>query len=227
MWNFIPQLFYDFLAKIVPGAILIVASAFVIFGPTNVATFIFNLNPSEKSNLFALGPLLLWFLVSYLIGFVLGQLWETTIGWLLKSKDYKLEKQCQEKRLEEHNRILTALGYPILSIKAKDLPPEPVMRDHIRHVDPSNAARLLKVKAEQRFCHVLILGLSVLVTLHVKYLWSQPQADRIALQVFLVIVIVACCVRSRRALKHLANGASIGWLVHTSSGNIPAKVPPK
>ncbi len=225
MWNFIPQLFYDFLARIVPGAILIVTSAFVIFGPIHVATFIFN--PPENYKLFAFGPLLLWILGSYIIGFAFGQLWETTIGRLFKSKAHKLVQECQEECLEEHNRVLTSLCRPTLSISASDLPPTFVMRDHIRYVAPLDAVRLLKVRAERRLCHVLILGLSVLAILNVKYLLPPLQNDRIALEVFLVLAVILCCTRSRRQLKYLANGVSIGWFVHASSGNIPNNVPAK
>lgn len=52
MLNLIPQLFYDFLARLVPGTILIGVSALVILGPTHTVKFV--LNPPQDNKLFAI-----------------------------------------------------------------------------------------------------------------------------------------------------------------------------
>ena len=57
-WNLIPQVFYDFIARIVPGAFLILVTALVIFSPAVVADFI--LNSPGYDRLFSTGIFLLW-----------------------------------------------------------------------------------------------------------------------------------------------------------------------
>jgi hypothetical protein len=42
MWNLIPQLFYDFIARLIPGATLLMTSALVIIGPNNALTYLVN-----------------------------------------------------------------------------------------------------------------------------------------------------------------------------------------
>jgi len=225
MWNFIPQLFYDFLARVLPGAIIIIVSAAVILGPSYTAKYI--LDPDQNDKLFAFGPLLLWITGSYLTGFILGQLWQDTIQQLIKKKEKNLEKERKQKRLNEHNKILRALKKPQLEITPDDLPREFVMREHIRQVKPSEAARLLKVRAEIRLCQVLILGFLLLWLINIVYLllWLKEAyesvAERIILAILLPIAVLACWTRAKRLYSHFVDGISVTWLIHASSGEFP------
>jgi hypothetical protein len=160
MWNLVPQVFHDFLARVIPGATLIAVTVIVVFGPAAAADFMMD---SPKLNrLFGTGPLLLGVLVSYLLGFLSGQFWEMTIGRLTRRTDGEVEARCQRERLAEHNRLQKALKRPELSIDPGDLPRVFVMRDHLRRIVPGEASRLLEVRAERRMCQVLVLGFSVL-----------------------------------------------------------------
>jgi len=85
MWTLIPQLFYDFLARIIPGATLALVTALVIFSPS--ATVKFILNSENTTKLFSAIPLLFGFILSYLIGLVMGQIWELLIGRFTKDID--------------------------------------------------------------------------------------------------------------------------------------------
>jgi hypothetical protein len=227
MWNFIPQLFYDFIGRIVPGAILIVTSVFVIFGPSTAAKFVLNLPKDNK--LFTFPVFLLFILISYLIGFILSQLWEMAVGKLLVKKERRIEKECMKECLEEHNQLQKALSKPGLDIDLDHLPRPFVMREHIRQVDPSEAARLLKVRAERRLCQVLIIGLFVLLLINAGIAWSLPQpawSERLTLEVFMGVAAVICWSRSRRLLRHFVNGSCVGWLIRISSGEIPVQKNP-
>jgi len=114
MRNFIPQLFYDFLARIIPGAILIVTLTLVVLGPAAATDFV--LNSAEDSELFGFGTLLLGILGSYLTGLISGQLWEISFGWISRRIQNNIEAKCKEERLGvldvlppcEHNKHIEA-----------------------------------------------------------------------------------------------------------------------
>lgn len=218
MLTFIPQLFYDFLARIVPSAVIVVVSTFVIFGFTNVAEFV--LNPSKNIKLFTATPFLLVILGSYLIGFIFGELWEMTIARFTRKKRNQIEEKCKQKCLEEHNHLQKVLGLSELKVKTGDLPRAFVMRNHLRHVMPSEALRLLKIRAERRLCHVLIFGFLVLGIINVGYLLSQPTTERIVLEILLIIVVAVCWSRTWRQLRQFVNGITVSWLIQASSGQI-------
>ncbi len=210
MWNFIPQVFYDFLARVVPGATVIVASACVFFGTGSIATRIFT--PLEGSQLFTFGSLILWALTSYITGFVLGELWEVGIGRLERMTEQKIEDDCKQGCLTEHQRLRHALGVDPLPISAHDLPRNFVMREHLRHVAPADAARLLKVRAERRLCQVLILGLGGLAVFNVYFICTRFSWGTVWLEILLIFTVFSCATRNRRLFRHFVNGTCVAWL---------------
>ena len=224
MWNLIPQLFYDFLGRIVPGATLILLAVLAIFSPSTTVNFI--LNSPEANKLFNFPMFLLFILVSYLIGFILSQLREIAVGKLLADKELRIEKECMQERLDEHNRVQQALGKHELIVDLAHLPRAFVMRNHIRQIDPSEAARLLKVRAERRLCQVLIIGLIILllINLGIAYFHPEPKwPERFTLEFFFGVTALICWSRSRRLFRYFVNGSCVAWLIRASSGEIPVQ----
>lgn len=218
MWNLIPQLFYDFIARLIPGATLLMTSSLVILGPNNALTYLVN---SQKNRLFDFVPLLLWVLIAYLIGMIVGELWEISIGYFTKPLLKKNEENCKKQCLIEHNKFQKMCGCSELNIEARNFPAAYVMRDHLRSVAPSEAARLLKVRAEERLCHVLILGFFVLSIINIKYILDSLDMERIILEIILVVTIISCWSRAFRMRRHLITGTTVSWLFYSSSGQIP------
>ncbi|MHC4518384.1 MAG: hypothetical protein ACYTAS_07340 [Planctomycetota bacterium] len=108
---------------------------------------------------------------------------------------------------------LTGLGKTALSISVSDLPNVAVMRDHIREVNPANAARLLKVRAEKRLCEVLAVGFLALGLWNLVYLpFARPIGARLVLEALLLGGCYICHQRSFRAHFHIAAGTCHGWL---------------
>lgn len=211
-WNLIPQVFYDFLARVIPGAVLIVVTILVIFSPAAVADSM--LNSPNSSKLLDAGPLILWLLGSYIIGFLLGQFWHITLGRLAKKKYSHIEIKCKKECLAEHNRLQKALLHPQLAISVNALPRTSVMQEHLRHIVPADVARLLKVRAECRLCQVLFLGFSALSVINMVYCVSQWDIARVILEVLLIIAITTCWYGGLRLHNFLTNGTIISWLIH-------------
>lgn len=220
MWNLIPQVFYDLYARVIPGALLLASTILVFFEPEKAINILFT--PVE-GKLFAVGFFLLWLLISYFCGFVINQLSELTIGVLTKKRDKVVEKNKQAKCLLEHNGLLRSLGQPVLTIKAEELPQAYRMREHIRHVAPDEAARLLKVRAEWRMCQVLFLGFILLMIPNTIFLIMQYGISRIILEIFLIILSIICWYASIRLHVLLINGTTISWLNFISAGKLPLK----
>jgi hypothetical protein len=212
MWSFVPQLFYDFLARIVPGVILIASTVLVILGPVSGARLL--VNPPQDANFYAVGPLGLLILLAYFCGFVLGDVCRKCFTRLFEERYRKVDAECKEKALHEHNAVLKAIGKSPLAMNVADMPDVPTMRDHIRERDLGNAARLLKVRAEKRLCETLALGFLTLGLLNLVYIvvYHDAIAQRLVLELLLLLACFACYRRSFRAHLHLAAGASHGWL---------------
>jgi hypothetical protein len=210
MWNLIPQAFYDLLARILPGAILIIASACVFLSPGVVSTFVFA--SPESMRLFTFGPMLLWGLLSYTTGFLITELWELTIGRILERTGRKNEDEWRKESLEEHNRLRRADGREPLSIDVTQFPRVSVMRDHLRHVTASEAARLLKVRAERRLCQVLIIGLGGLAIVNICYLIAAPTIERAVMECAMALAVIACVAKACRLYKQFTIGTCVAWL---------------
>src|SRR5271157_502711 len=130
IWGVIPQVFYDFLGRIMPGAAVTTIAALVVYGPEKAADFI--VASPHRTDLFAFGPLMIWLLGSYLVGFVTAQLWDMTLGRLTKTTEKALRDDAVNERLLEHERVQAALGRPVLGLHPGQRPAVFVMLDHLR-----------------------------------------------------------------------------------------------
>ncbi|AEB08000.1 hypothetical protein [Desulfobacca acetoxidans] len=217
MWTLIPQLFYDFLARIVPGAILLLGLVLVIFGPSDTATF---LTTNQAVSLFSPYHLLLVILISYFTGLIAGRLFEVSIG-LMNAKRYDLlEERCREECLAEHNKLLCLLNYPPLTINPADLPRDFVIRDHLRIILPTQVPRLLKIRAERRLCQVLMVGFILLFIMNLFY-YSNSPSERRLLAVFFALAFWVCWINEQRLHRYLLTGTLSLWLMQTSPGQSP------
>jgi len=205
MWNIIPQLFYDFLARIVPGTTLIILAALIIFGYDSIFA-------DEQLKQITSINFCLWLLGSYLVGFVMGQISEMVLKRFLKKRYNSIEKEHKQTCLDQHNKVLSALGKQTLSLKVDDLPIVPFMRDHLRHIEPADAARLLKVRSERRFCEVLVVGFVIIWIVDLAFLFVGRNTERIILLFSLPLLVAVLWRRALRAHKHLTGGTTVGWL---------------
>jgi len=158
-WSWIPQLHYDFIGRIVPGVTLIGASILVGVGPATAIHSLLGECPSERY--FTFGAIVTTVLAGYLLGLLLSEVWQQTIGRVLKKHEDEVEKEEFKRHFDAHKKLMAHSGTPF-SLGLEDLPKRCVMRTQLRHVVPSDVARLLKLRAERRLCQVLILGLAAL-----------------------------------------------------------------
>ena len=206
MWNVIPQLFYDFLARIVPGITLILFTILVISGHDSILA-------AEKSSQITFIHMCLLLLGAYLVGFLMGQVSDVFYKCFLKKKYNVIEKQHKQECLDQHNKVLKAMGKPELRLKIDDLPTTPFMRDNLRHVEPADAARLLKGRAERRLCEVFTVGFIIIWILDIIVFFSVGRnLERTILLFCLPLLVVICWFRALRGHRHITGGTTVGWL---------------
>jgi len=210
MWQIIPQVFYDLLARAVPGALLLFGAASVAAGPTAAARFV--VQPPAGCEPFGLGGVLLWALGSYATGIVIGQFWEYAFGWHTRRLQKRFEEEVRPKCLAEHNALQIALGKTPVSVKPSDLPRTFVMRDHLRYLAPAEGLRLLKVRAERRGAEVLLLGLGLLAATNGVWLALDRTAERLVLEIVLLAGVAAFFRMARRLRKMLITGTVVSFL---------------
>jgi hypothetical protein len=219
----IPLMFSNLIGQILPGFVVLFLFAVTILGPREAVNNI--LRPDTQGHIFSIGPILISLALSQAIGMLLGQAWTSIFGRALRKFEKRVEREHIEKRLVVHNRTLKALKLAPLSLSAVDLPEAFVMYDHLHLSAPDQAARLLKVRAERRGCHVLALGAALLAVLNFCVTVQPLSPERIGWEVVLWCAAVASVLRSHRLSRMLTNGIATTWLSLASARRLPFQSP--
>jgi hypothetical protein len=218
-WPSIPQMFSNLIGEVLPGLVVLILFVATILGPKGALDALFDANIQRR--VFSIGPLLTVLALSQAVGILLGQFWSSLLGRALQKAEARIEREHLGRRLAVHNHTLVALQLAPLSLSLGDLPDPSVMYDHLHLSAPDQAARLLKVRAERRNCHVLALGAVLLAALN---LWLTVQAltpERIGWEVALLCTAVASVLRARRLVGFRANGIATTWLSLASAQRLP------
>jgi hypothetical protein len=75
-FGFIPQVFYDLIARVIPGTVVIIVWYLTILGPNKAAETITE--AASNKNIFNFWALALMFMLSYVLGFILQETWAST-----------------------------------------------------------------------------------------------------------------------------------------------------
>jgi hypothetical protein len=99
-WNIIPQIFYDFIARVTPGAVTLIIGLLVYLGPAKAINAV--LITSSKQNILSFGISIVGILISYVLGFMFSELWGSLFKpfherWTSKTEaKFKLTKNALE-----------------------------------------------------------------------------------------------------------------------------------
>jgi len=209
-WISIPQMFSTLFGQILPGFVLLALLVATLLGPESAVGTL--LEPEAQSRLFSAGAIVVALLVSQAIGMLMGQLWTSTVGRLMRKAETTINRRCSKERLDEHNRMLEGLNLPPLSILSEQLPEPFIMHDHLHLSAPQEAARLLKVRAERRQCHTLAFGAGLLALLNLHFCLQTPSLERVVWETALLLTVVVSSLRSYRLVGFITNGITSTWL---------------
>jgi hypothetical protein len=201
-WNVIPEVFYDMIARVIPGSVLVLATTMIYFGPSKVVKMLL----SDSTEIDA--PLtLLFLLLAYLVAIVTGSVWEAVSCLAKRWKDWM--KRRREKKKSE--KIEAAASTPMKVEKAKDAPFD-IERAffRVRKDLPQEASKLLKIQAEKRLCEVLIVGFSVLWPVDLclcVFVGSSPYQGERAFLLGTMALSIFSCWEWRIYLENLYSGS--------------------
>lgn len=219
MSGWIPQVHYDFLARVIPGSAVIVGALYLRNGPSRGINFVLReMCEQDHSWVCRFGVGLL---AAYLIGLIIGELGELLAGRALERRDAKLEVGLMRECLDDHGRALKAVGREPVAILSDDLPNTDLMAEQLTVVDRYSGSRLLALSAERRLCLVLAFGLFMLAIGNLFVYSVDLVHKRLAVEGLLFIGMVVLWRRSTRLHERLVRKTCIGWMTKILSDGFP------
>ncbi len=210
MSGWISQLYFDFLARVVPGAAVLLGAFYLKDGPARGVSFalrsLFNVEGAWVPRV-GVG-----LLAAYLIGLVMGELGELLAGRVLERRDGRFEAGFARECLEDHNRAMSILGHEPLVASLEDLPDMDVMSEQLTMADEYNGGRLLALRAERRLCLVLSFGFLLLFLMNLFAYMGDFVARRLALEALFVLSLLVLWRRSTRLHERVVRQTCLGWL---------------
>jgi len=227
-WETIPQVFYDLIARIVPGAAVLFLAYCLFILPIAPDAL-----PAQWMARIESPPIWLAFVLSYLLGRLLAEIWdfgkrclETRPGKIVggfvgrQVRKSHVFDACKISDAESWSKRLEEYGILAETLRASSLPPSSeakapnlhLLHDHLRVYAPSDAFRMLKVRAEQRMLESLCVGL--ILVLLVDLVYSRGNHWPAELALFLVVLL--CWWGERRSGRLYLTGIHRAWLIHNN-----------
>lgn len=218
-WSDIPLMFSSVLGQVLPGAVILILAFATMKGP--ILAFDLIIEPGAQQRVFSFGFSVTFLIAAYALGMIVGQLWTLTIGPMLKELEARTIKTRVNERLVEHEKLLTAMRLPELRLHAENLPAQFVMCDHLHLCAPEQALRMVKLRAETRYCHVVAIGAIILATVNPTLVSVSSVQERSIWEIFLLVIAAASIMRSHRLVGFATNGITTTWLSMASAKGLP------
>ena len=216
MSGWIPKVHYDFLARVIPGSAVILGALYLRDGPSRGVGFVLRqMCDQDHSWVCRLGVGLL---AAYLIGLIIGELGELVAGRVLERRDAELEMGFMRECLDDHGRVLEAVGQAPVTLLPDDLPNSDLMAEQLTVVDRYSGSRLLALSAERRLCLVLAFGFFILAVGNLLFYSVDLLHKRLAVEGLLLVGMLVLWRRSSRLHERLVRKTCIGWLTKILSG---------
>jgi len=214
MTGWVPQVYYDLLARVVPGSAVLLGAFYLKDGPSRGVNFVMRSLAENGGSTFV--RLVVGLLAAYLTGLIIGELGELLAGRILERRDREVESGLARECLEEHNGAMLAAGRAPAAVPAGDVPSMPVMGEQLTLVDRYSGNRLLALRAERRLCLVLAFGLFMLVLGNLLAYSADLLAKRLVVEGMLIVALLVLWRRSSRLHERSVRRTCLGWLMNVS-----------
>lgn len=209
-------MYYDFLARLIPGSAVIVGALYLKHGPARGLNFVLRVMfEQDYSWVCSFGVGLL---AAYLIGLIIGELGELLAGRALGRRDAELERGFMRECLDDHSRVLEAVGREPVALLPDGLPDTNLMAEQLAVVDHYSGSRLLALRAERRLCLVLAFGLFMLAVGNLLTYSADLIHTRLIVEGLLLLAMVVLWRRSTRLHERVVRRTCIAWLTRILSG---------
>jgi hypothetical protein len=179
--NLVPQVFYDLIARIIPGGIIIIALYISYCG--NMEDCYFNVldffNENTPPSSFVL--LLFWLIVSYGIAIILWRQFD----WIIM-----LFEKLSAKKFYSTIQNLDSYFY-----------------DFIKTRDSAAGSRITKLRAEKHMTEVLLTGF--IYCLVVDFVLLFIDSDNFETRIILLAVLLICAISAFRTRRYFCQRSSV------------------
>lgn len=214
-WDLVPQVFYDFIGRVMPGAVIMITGYLLVFGPDRAVKIVSR--TSAKPSLLNLWSFLLLALAAYVVGIVMGQIWIITFGKIRSKSRKEAAQQCMKLGVTQYNKVKKALGKSELALNLTELPDFFIMLDHLRVCSSTESSRLLKLRAEKRLCQGLFVELGILSIVNIYFMYGFSEeffTARVVLEIFMIITMFCCWTWMVRLERYFMTGTCLAWLFY-------------
>lgn len=212
--SLIPQVFFDLIARVIPGCVLVITGYLTILGPKKAIDAI--VSASATQSIVNFWSLVLLIIFAYVSGLIFNELWYLTFEKIRSTRVKENHKRYLGSCIAEYNKIRKCFGESELSLRGKDLPPVHVMHDHVRLRSQSEAYRLLKLRAEVYLFDTLFTGFMVLAMTNILVWYHDAKLfalDRAALELAMMVVMLTFWRGGDKLEKFYRNGTCMAWLL--------------
>lgn len=212
MWGWLPKVYYDLMARVLPGATIVLGALYLKHGPLRGFNFVLRIVcEPELSWVCRAGVMLV---ASYVIGLIVGEMGELVAGRMLERRDAENELVLMRECFDDHARSVEAAGAGQVTMAPDELPSVAVMGEQIAVVDRHSDGRLLAVRAERRLCHVMGLGMFLLALGNLMMFAGDLIPIRMVVEGGLILSILVLWRRSTRLHERHVRKVCLTWLMN-------------
>lgn len=218
MSGWIPQVYYDFLARVIPGSAVLLGAIYLRYGPLRGINFTLRvICEQEEPWIYRFG---IGLLIAYLIGVILGELGELLAGRVLRRRDEGLAAGFKRECLDDHNQALEAVGREPIALPPDGFPGTDLMAEQVALVDHYSGSRLLALRAERRLCLVVAFGFFLLAVGNLLAYSADLIPKRLAVEGLLLVSMLVLWRRSTRLQERVVRKTCIAWLTNVFGGGL-------
>lgn len=222
--NIIPQVFYDLIARFIPGLIILFCAELVQYGPDQIIQSITSLIGSKDQGVeISFYLFLIVGVLSYSIALVAMGFW-TLLSRISRRSNLVFLKDNDKRWLSIKETLKTDikiagcnLGF-VSDNKQEDIPSMAFIYDFVRLRSPEVGSRLVKIRAECHMCAVLITGLIAIGIWNLFKIIASPIEIEIIVELGIIFVILACWFFMRDLEDRLMTGLCNYWVLLSNRG---------
>ena len=219
--NVVPQVFYDIIARLIPGIMVLTISLFINYGSDRVFGLIGNL-VGKREDLFHVSFSLigLTLVASYTISIVLMGIWSLFLRLFKIGKWNTVFLKTEQKKWKDINdNCRSNIGIRVDCMPARISEDEGTafslsfVYDYVRLHAPDVGSRLVKIRAEIHMCTVLLTGFMFLTVWNSINLFKMFSLESLIIETLLILSIFGLFYFMKDLEERFMTGLCNYWFI--------------
>jgi len=219
--NFIPQVFYDVIARIIPGSVLLWFSYLTYYGYYKCIEHAKLILKNDYGSSFLVVAEIL--LLGYIISIVLYGIWLKISQWVnkyfKKGNSSPIWRRNSDVTLEEDVKSVAITMKNYISIQNLNVPSTSFIYDLIRIKMPDVGARLVKIRAECHMCSVLFVGWVILLLMNIINFFEKPLLEAIVFEMLYIALSISIFIYLKYLEDRFLHSISNHWILFQLTKN--------